>query len=193
MKLLISTFLLLFICSFAKAQDNCSAAIALCANSTTSRTTVGATTTGTDPVLGCGDGIVDNSVWFTVFSHNTGTATVTVTGIDNNPGLAMEVYTGTCAVLTPLGFCTTGSSGTAGTMSVTFPTTSGTQYYIMVDGESGNQEGFNIVASTPNDAIIARPDANFNTNPNNGCAPLDVNLTNMTTLHGGTNITYEWR
>ena len=93
MKLLISTFLLLFICSFAKAQDNCSAAIALCANSTTSRTTVGATTTGTDPVLGCGDGIVDNSVWFTVFSHNTGTATVTVTGIDNNPGLAREVYT----------------------------------------------------------------------------------------------------
>ncbi|MFZ7115451.1 MAG: gliding motility-associated C-terminal domain-containing protein [Bacteroidota bacterium] len=193
MKLLINTFLLVFICSFAQAQDNCSSAIALCANSTTSRTTVGATASGTDPVLGCGDGVVDNSVWFTVVSHNTGNATVTVTGIDNNPGLAMEVYTGVCGVLTPLGFCTTGSSGTGGTMSVTFPTVASTQYYIMVDGESGNQEGFNIVASTPDDAIIARPDANFNTNPNNGCAPLDVNLTNTTTLHGGTNITYEWR
>ncbi|MBK7570888.1 MAG: gliding motility-associated C-terminal domain-containing protein [Bacteroidetes bacterium] len=193
MKLLVYSLLLLFICSYAQAQDNCSAAITLCANSTTTRTTAGATASGTDPVLGCGDGIVDNSVWFLVSSHNVGTATITVTNIDNNPGLAMEIYTGACGALTPLGFCTTGSSATGGSMSITFPTVGGTQYYIMVDGESGNQEGFNIVANTPDDAIIARPDANFNTNPNNGCAPLDVNLTNTTTLHGGSNITYEWR
>lgn len=183
----------MFICTFVKAQDNCSSAVALCANSTTSRTTVGATASGTDPVLSCGDGIVDNSVWFKVYSQNNGNATITVTAINNNPGLAMEIYTGACGALTPLGFCTTGSSATGGSMAISFPTTAGTEYYIMVDGESGNQEAFNIVATTPDDAIIARPDANFNTNPSSGCAPLDVNLTNTTTLHGGTNITYEWK
>ena len=193
MKLLINSLLLMFICSFAQAQDNCANAVVLCANSTINRTTVGATASGTDPVLSCGDAIVDNSVWFTVFSHNTGTATITVTNIDNNPGLAMEIYTGTCGLLTPSGFCATGSSATAGTMSITFPTTSGTQYYIMVDGESANQEAFTIEATTPDDAIIARPDANFNTSPNYGCTPLDVILQNTTILHGGTNISYDWK
>lgn len=193
MRLLVYTSILLLFCTSLKAQDNCSAAITLCANSTTSRTTVGATASGTDPALGCGDGVVNNSIWFTVTSHNTGTCTITVTNIDNNPGLAMEIYTGSCGALLTTGFCTTGSSATAGTMSITFPTTSGTQYYIMVDGESGNQEPFNIVANTPNDAIISRPDANFSSNPSNGCAPLDVYLQNTTVLHGGTNISYDWK
>ncbi len=183
----------MFICSYAQAQDNCSAAAALCANNTISRTTVGATASGTDPVLGCGDGVVNNSVWFTMYSNLAGTATITVTNIDNNPGLSMEVYTGACGSLTPLGFCTTGSSLTGGTMSVTFATSLSTQYYVMIDGESGNQEAFNIVATTSNDAIVARPDANFNTSVYNGCVPLSVDLLNITTLHGGTNITYEWK
>ena len=57
-------------------------------------------------------------------------------------------------------------------MSVTFATVSGATYYVMVDGNSGNQEAFDIIATTPNDAIVARPDANFNVNPSSGCVPL---------------------
>ena len=74
-----------------------------------------------------------------------------------------------------------------------FATTAGTTYYIMVDGTGGNQEAFDILATTSNDAIVARPDANFNTNPSSGCVPLTVQLQNTTVLHGGSNISYEWR
>lgn len=193
MKLYIYSILLLFICSTLKAQDNCSSAVTLCANSTLSRTIVGATVSGTDPALSCGDGVLNNNIWFKVFSQNTGNCTITVTNIDNNPGLSMEIYTGACGALSTTGFCTTGSSATGGSMSISFATIAGTTYYVMIDGESGNQEAFNIVANTPNDAIVARPDANFNTNPTNGCIPLSVVLQNSTILHGGSNITYEWK
>lgn len=137
--------------------------------------------------------MVDNSVWFTVQAIANGTGVISVTNINNNPGLAMEVYTGVCGSLATTGFCATGSSATAGAMSVSFPTVAGTTYYVMVDGEGGNQEAFDIVATTPDNAIVARPDPNFNTNPSYGCGPLNVILQNQTTLHGGSNITYSWK
>jgi hypothetical protein len=187
-------FLLILVSSRnAYAQDNCSAAVALCANSLITRTTVGATTVGSDPAISCGDNTVNNSVWFSVLAFNTGNCTITVTNINNNPGLEMQVYTGACGSLTPLGPCASGSSLTAGSMSMAFATTPGTTYYIMVDGTGGNQEAFDILATTSNDAIVARPDANFNTNPSSGCVPLNVQLQNTTVLHGGSNISYEWR
>lgn len=177
----------------AQAQDNCANAVPLCANSLITRTTVGATTVASDPALSCGDNTVNNSVWFTVRGINAGNCTITVSRIDNNPGLDMQVYTGSCGALVPLGPCASGSSATGGSMSLNFATTAGTVYYIMVDGNGGNQEAFDILATTSNDAITARPDANFNTNPAYGCFPLDVQLQNTTLLHGGTNITYEWK
>ncbi|TAH41806.1 MAG: PKD domain-containing protein [Bacteroidetes bacterium] len=177
----------------SKSQDNCAGAVALCANSLITRTTVGATTNGTDPAISCGDNIVNNSVWFTVIAFNNGNCTVTVSNIDNTPGLEMAVYTGSCGSLSPLGPCASGSGSTGRTMSVNFPTIAGTTYYIMVDGTGGNQEAFDILATTSDDAIIARPDANFNTNPSSGCTPLTVLAQNTTILHGGSNITYDWR
>ncbi len=189
----ISSLLFCILISYsALAQDNCSSATALCANNTITSSTAGATVSASDPSILCGDNTVNNSVWFTVFAINNGNATITVTQINNNPGLEMEVYTGSCGSLSHIGACTSGI-GPAGSMNVTFATTAGTTYYIMVDGTGGNQEAFNILATTSNDAIIARPDANFNTNPVNGCVPLSVLLQNTTTLHGGTNITYQWR
>ncbi|MCX6290755.1 MAG: hypothetical protein NT126_03220, partial [Bacteroidetes bacterium] len=187
------SFLFCFIISFsATAQDNCSNATALCANNTSAATTAGATPSPTDPALSCGDNTIHNNVWFSVLAINNGTATITVSHIDNNPGLEMEVYSGICGSLTTTGSCASGN-GPGGSMSVTFNTTAGTTYYIMIDGTNGNQEAFNIVATTSDDAIIAKPDANFNTNPSNGCLPLSVTLQNTTALHGGTNITYQWR
>lgn len=175
------------------AQDDCSNAVTLCANNLLTRTTVGATPGLGDPSLSCGDNSVNNNVWFRVVAINNGSCTVTVTSINNNPGLEMEIYTGICGALTTTGNCTSGSSATGGSMSLTFATIAGTVYYIMVDGTAGNAEAFNITATTSNDAIVSRPDANFNTNPASGCIPLPVQLENTTTLHGGTNIIYEWK
>src|SRR3954462_6673906 len=101
----------------ANAQDNCAGAASLCAGSSRSSTTIGASVAGTDPALSCGDATVDNSVWFTVLAVNNGTCTVKVTNINNNPGLDMEIYTGTCGSLVTTGNCASGSSGTGGTMS----------------------------------------------------------------------------
>ena len=188
------SILILFFSIRANAQDNCAAAVSICAGSSINRSTIGATVGGSDPALSCGDGIVTNNVWFTVLAINNGTCVITVSNIDNNPGLDMEVYTGACGALSAIGQCASGSSGTGGTMSVTFATVSGATYYVMVDGNSGNQEAFDIIATTPNDAIVARPDANFNVNPSSGCVPLtSVFQPSATILHGGSNITYDWK
>src|SRR5690606_13663977 len=69
------------------AQDNCSGGVTLCASSTITRTTNGATADGSDPVLSCGDNTFNNSVSFRVNGINAGNCTVTVTNINNNPGL----------------------------------------------------------------------------------------------------------
>ena len=188
------SILILFFSISASAQDNCAAAVSLCAGSSINRSTVGATTVGSDPALSCGDAVVNNSVWFIVLATKNGTCTITVSNINNNPGLDMEVYTGSCGSLTTIGQCASGNSGTGGTMSITFVTISGTTYYVMVDGNGGNQEAFDIIATTPNDAIVARPDANFNVNPSSGCTPLSsLFQPSATVLHGGTNITYDWK
>ncbi|REK03386.1 MAG: PKD domain-containing protein [Bacteroidetes bacterium] len=193
MREILSIFILSLAITRVNAQDNCASAVNLCANTLLSRTTQGATADPSDPAISCGDNTVNNSVWFTVIGINNGNTTITVTNIDNNPGLEMEVYTGSCGSLVPLGICASGSSATGRQMSMTFPTNPGVTYYIMVDGTSGNQETFNIIANATNNSIVARPDANFSTNISYGCAPITADLYNTTVLYGGNNITYEWR
>ena len=186
--------LIIFFSINVHAQDNCASAVTLCAGSSVNRSTIGASVGGSDPALSCGDAVLNNNVWFTILAINNGSSTVTVNNINNNPGLDMEIYTGGCGTLASIGQCASGSSATGGTMSITFATISGTTYYVMVDGNAGNQEAFDIIATTPNDAIVARPDANFNANPSNGCIPLSSLLQpSATVLHGGSNITYEWK
>lgn len=189
--LLLSALLLSFFPLFG--QDNCSSAVTLCAGSSITRSTAAATVQGSDPSLSCGDATLNNNVWFKVTAIANGTCTVTVTRIDNNPGLDMEVYTGACGSLVTTGFCASGSSATGGNMSVIFPVTNGTTYFIMVDGSNGNQEPFDIAATTVNNSIVARPDANFSTDPSYGCIPLNVLLDNTSTIYGGTNMNYNWQ
>src|ERR1041385_9432120 len=96
---------LLFLClNFlqSSAQDNCAGAQQLCAGNSQTLSTIGATTVASDPALLCGDGVVQRSVWFTVLGINTGTAVITVTNIDNNPGLSVSAYTGACGSLVPI-------------------------------------------------------------------------------------------
>jgi hypothetical protein len=187
-----SLALLLLVSSVAKAQDDCSGATTLCAGSSRSGNTNIGTVSGSDPALSCGDMVVNGSLWYSILAVNNGTCTVTVNNILQNPGLDMEIYTGTCGSLVSTGNCASGNSGT-GFMSITFATTAGTTYFVLVDANSGNNQTFNIIATTTNDAIVARPDANFDVNPVSGCVPLNVVNQNTTTLHGGTGVTYEWK
>ena len=94
------SILILFLSIKASGQDNCAAAVSLCAGSSINRSTIGATVGGGDPALSCGDAVVTNNVWFTVLAINNGTCLITVSNINNNPGLDMEVYTGSCGSLT---------------------------------------------------------------------------------------------
>lgn len=192
MKKIFTLLPIIFTAIYTYSQDNCSNAIYLCASNKITATTAAATASPGDPVLFCGDGVVNNNVWFIVQGISAGTATVTVTLINNTPGLEMEVYTGSCGSLAAIGQCTS-ANGPGGSMSLNFAVAPGVLYYIMIDGASGNQESFEIQATSPGNSILARPDPNFNTNPASGCNPLNVFLENTTILNGGTNITYQWR
>jgi hypothetical protein len=177
---------------FAKAQDLCSNATPLCANNTIASTTFGASFAVNDPALSCGDLTVNNSVWYTVTAITTGTCTINVGQINNNPGLEMEVYSGTCGSLLSTGSCNS-ANGPGGSMNLTFAVTSGATYYVMVDGSAGNQEAFTILATSATNSIIGRPLPGFIPSTFSGCAPLSVFLLNTTALSGGTNIVYQWR
>lgn len=178
--------------SSATAQNNsCSGALILCAGSSLTGTTLGATA-GAGDVLHCGDGVVNNNVWFKFIAISNGTVTLTVSNIGNAAGLDMEIFTGACGSLVTTSACTTGTPATGGQMSLTIATTAGTTYYVMVDGVNGNAESFDIIANSTTNSIVGRPSSNFNTNPSYGCAPLNVQLDNTTALLGGSNITYGW-
>ncbi|HLG35061.1 MAG TPA: PKD domain-containing protein [Bacteroidia bacterium] len=188
------TVFLFLICTVAavRAQDDCANATALCGGSSVSSTTIGATTVASDPALPCGDGVVQRSMWFTILGINNGTAIITLTNIDSAAGLSISAYTGSCGSLVPIaGACDTGF-GPAGSATISFATTPGTVYYIMVDGEAGNPEQFTITATTPDDGIIARPSTSFNANPIVACVPACITLQNTTIPHG-TPVTYSWR
>ena len=184
--------ILIILATKANAQDDCSFATPLCGGFQAQGSTVGTTLAVNDPALDCGDNTVNNSVWFTIDGINNGIATVVVSGIDNNPGLEMEIYTGGCGSLAPVaGACTSGN-GPAGSMTLNFAVSSGITYYIMVDGSAGNEEAFTIVATATNNAIVGAPQTQFTTNVLRGCTPLTFSVINQTVLYGGTNITYDW-
>jgi hypothetical protein len=185
---------LLFLCFnffHASAQDNCASAQQLCANSSIFPSTIGATTVASDPPLPCGDGVVQRSVWFTVLGINAGTAVVTISNIDNNPGLSISAYTGTCGSLVSIPGACNFANGPGGSAAISFATAAGATYYIMVDGEASNQEVFTITATTPDDGIMARPSPAFIANPAEGCVPLNILFHNTTVPHG-LPVTYQW-
>jgi len=189
--LLLIVFCLLF--TTVKGQNLCSNATALCANNTIASTTVGATVSAGDPALSCGDATLNNNVWFTVKAISNGSCTVTVSNIHNNPGLAMEAYTGSCGSLVTTGACNS-ANGPSGSMNITFAVTAGTTYYIMVDGQAGDQESFHIAATSGTGSILGRPQPSFIPTTLSGCPPpLSDSLQNTTILSGGSNITYQWR
>lgn len=193
MRIIFATLLSLAFAFSAIAQDDCSNAEPLCNGFQLTGTTIGTTAAPGDPSIGCGDNTINNSAWFTVIGTGNGLATLTVSGIDNNPGLEMQVYTGICGSLTPVAGSCRAANGPAGSMTASFSITTGRTYYILVDGTGGNQEDFNIVCSATNNSIVGTPLASFNTNVLRGCTPLSIQAFNQTVLYGGSNITYRWQ
>ncbi len=160
----------------------------LCANNLVFSTTQNATTEPADPTPSCGDHKADNSVWFILTAVSNGTTTITLSQIDSASGLTVEAYTGSCGTLSSTGSCNSGS----GSIAITFNVVTGQTYYIMVDGNNGNQESFTIKATSSTASIIGRPQPVLVPSTTVGCVPLIVDLHNSSVLSGGTGIIWQW-
>ena len=142
-------FTLTMTCAAAIPNDLCTGALPLGCGSTVTGTTVGATIDAATPTcvttLNTAPG-----VWYT-FVGNGAANTLTMcvgTAYDCKIG----VFTGTCAALV----CVTGNDDFCGLQSqVTFPTTLGTTYYVIITGFGAATGAFTLTrtsAPLPNDA-----------------------------------------
>ncbi len=140
-------FTLTMTCASAIPNDNCTGALPLGCGSTVTGTTVGATI---DAVPTCVTTLnTAPGVWYT-FVGNGATNTLTMcvgTAYDSKIG----VFTGTCAALV----CVTGNDDFCGLQSqVTFATTLGTTYYVLITGFGAATGAFTLTrtsAALPND------------------------------------------
>ncbi len=124
----------------APANDLCANAIPIMAPSVTAGTTVGSTI---DTVPTCTTTFgTAGGVWYT-YTGDGGTATLSTCGASFDTKIG--VYTGTCGSLV----CAVGNDDFCGLQSsVSFPTTLGTTYRVLVTGFSTNTGTFNLTAST---------------------------------------------
>ena len=56
----------------AQSPDACASATSLCAGSTKTGSTTSATTVGSDPAMSCGDGVLTNTVWYSILAIGNG-------------------------------------------------------------------------------------------------------------------------
>lgn len=192
-KILLFLFTLSAFNSFSQSffNDDCNAVGRFVCNRVfNSRTNSGATFSATDPALPCGDGVVHNSMWFTVKSDTvtiSPSITLTLTAANN---LAMAVYTGICGALVPVaGACNAGS----GTLNITFIPDPSTIYYVMVDGENGTTD--NNFGITTSGNTVLNPDPTFATSNEVGCIDLTpdgfcTDIINTTEEYPGLTYTY---
>jgi len=120
------TFTLTTTCVNPITNDNCSNATPIGCNTTVTGTTVGATV---DAAPFCGTSITAPGVWYRLTGTGQTVTVNTCTGTTYDSKIS--VYSGTCASLT----CISGNDDFCGLQSqVTFPTTAGVQYYVLVHG-----------------------------------------------------------
>ncbi|MEQ1643939.1 MAG: Ig-like domain-containing protein, partial [Pyrinomonadaceae bacterium] len=122
------------------ANDLCTAAIPITAPSVTNATTVGSTV---DTVPTCTTTFgTSGGVWYE-YTGDGGTATMSLCGSSYDTKIG--VFTGSCGTLS----CVAGNDDFCGLQSqVSFPTTAGTVYRILVTGFSTNTGNFTLTAST---------------------------------------------
>ncbi|MBW8051812.1 MAG: hypothetical protein FVQ77_16040, partial [Cytophagales bacterium] len=123
-------------------NDNCTGAQAVTCGSVTSSTTVGANP-DVAPTCVTGDG-TGGGVWYSIVgTGNDITASLCGSSYDTK----IRVYTGSCGILT----CVTGNDDNAGACGllslqseVTWTSTSGTTYYILVHGFGSSEGAFDL-------------------------------------------------
>jgi len=118
-------------------NDNCTGAQAVTCGSVISSTTVGANS-DVAPTCGTGDG-TGGGVWYSIIGTGSDITASLCTGTAYDSKI--RVYTGSCGGLT----CVTGNDDFCGLQSeVTWTSTSGTTYYILVHGFSSSEGAFDL-------------------------------------------------
>ncbi len=115
-------------------NDTCGSAVAMNVNTIYTLDTSGATSLG-DPALGCGTNS-DKGVWYTYKPAVTGPVRISTCGSDFDT--VIQVFTGSCNLLSPLNCNDDFGSACATTRaSTSFQATAGTAYRILVGGKNG--------------------------------------------------------
>ncbi|MBM3415353.1 MAG: T9SS type A sorting domain-containing protein [Bacteroidetes bacterium] len=164
-------------------NDNCSQALNLNCGQSLNGTTIGASI---DAAPFCGTSITTAGVWYT-FIGSGGIETVN-TCVAASYDTKISVYSGTCGALV----CVGGNDDFCGLRSqVTFPTVSGTRYFVLVHGFASQQGTFTITRTCPPCVGVPSPGA-ITGSSGPYCPGTSVTLT----LAGNTianGITYQWR
>lgn len=129
----------------APANDDCSGAITVSCNNSYSSSTANATI-GSDPTGNCGTTPGAPGVWYK-FVGNGQIITASLCG-GASWDTKINVYSGTCAALACIGGNDDGCSSQS---TITFTSSVGTDYYILVNGYSGATGAFtlNVTCCTP--------------------------------------------
>lgn len=140
-------FTLTMSCAAAVANDDCTGALPLGCGATVTGTTVGATV---DAVPTCVTSLnTAPGVWYSFVGNGAANTLTLCTGTSYDSKIG--VFTGTCAALV----CVTGNDDFCGLQSqVTFPTTLGTTYYVLITGFGTATGAFTLTrtsAPLPND------------------------------------------
>ncbi len=167
------------------ANDLCTGAISIACGQTIAGTTVGATL---DAVGTCVTALgTAPGVWYSMVGDGSNTTlSLCGSGYDTKIG----VFSGSCAGLT----CVTGNDDFCGLQSqVTFTTTVGTNYYILVTGFGTGSGAFSLARTcvfpctgVPSPGLISGPSGTLC-----GSVPVTLNLSGYTT--GVTGITFQWK
>ncbi len=133
----------------APINDNCSGAIALTVNPTTTcvTSTVGTTIYGTLSQAGC-SGTADDDIWYSFVAVST-SQKITVSPITMTNAV-FQVFSGTCSGLTSMQ-CNNATSGSAIEVSTVAGLTIGATYYVRVysAGSASGNGSFSICVTTP--------------------------------------------
>ncbi|HUR66985.1 MAG TPA: T9SS type A sorting domain-containing protein [Chitinophagaceae bacterium] len=164
-------------------NDACSGAININCGQSINGTTVGGSI---DVVPFCGFAVSTSGVWYT-FIGSGGVETVNTCAAFSFD-TRIDVFSGTCGSLVSVGcnddFCGVGSQ-------VTFPTTAGTRYYILVHGFGSATGTFTLTRNCQPCAGVPSPGAiSGSSGPYCPGSSVTLNLTGNTIANG---ITYQWR
>lgn len=157
----------------AKSQgDSCSTALPLTECVATSGNSISFTSGAEDAITPdemCALNL-EQTIWYSFTASSSGAYTVNITNttIAGIPLIESGVFSGTCGTLTPIN-----CNASLTNFSYSFIATSGTTYFIAVDGSAGNDVSFDLSVCPGCNAV-----SSFSASATTGPYPLTVNFTN---------------